>query len=65
MTDGGGFVLPIPPAVVLWTKGEISMLATEKHATARVFSNIKGASSDHRWQRFLLGHSARSTAAKE
>jgi hypothetical protein len=37
MTDGGGFVLPIPPAVVLWTKGEISMLATEKHPTARFF----------------------------
>jgi hypothetical protein len=48
MTDGGGFVLPIPPAVVLWTKGEISLLATEKHPTARFFSNIKGGSSGHR-----------------
>jgi hypothetical protein len=41
MTDGGGFVLPIPPAVVLWTKGEISMLATEKHPTARFFRTSK------------------------
>jgi hypothetical protein len=41
MTDGGGFVLPIPPAVVLWTKGEISLLATEKHPTARFFRTSK------------------------
>jgi hypothetical protein len=37
----GGFVAWVSPPFVLWTKGEISLLATEKHPTARFFRTSK------------------------
>jgi hypothetical protein len=64
MTDRGLCCLGLTALCPLDERRDIAA-CYRKAPDCQVFSNFKGASSGHRWRRFLLGHSARSTAAKE